>query len=225
MGSSGVRGCGAQVYAAAQAVWQAERSVTGVLLPVAAGDAAGMAPQQRKNLSDYSHAKFKGTSTGCSEAVALEHPCGAAIPHPALHVQVRYAALRLAVRRCGGCPRRAGVSASRRERGLAIDEERWGAPGRSQGLRCPRCWRYRVKLPFTSLVCTKASRQPCPPVRRLSGVVTDAAWLHDITHILEPATRQPLCAKNVLFMVRARWDRRGHQSRGVSPCRAPAPLQ
>lgn len=37
-----------QVHAAAQAVLRAEQSVTGILLPVAAGDATGMAPQQRK---------------------------------------------------------------------------------------------------------------------------------------------------------------------------------
>jgi zinc protease len=37
-----------QVHAAAQAVLRAERSVTGMLLPVAAGNATVMAPQQRK---------------------------------------------------------------------------------------------------------------------------------------------------------------------------------
>ena len=37
-----------QVHAAAQAVLRAEQSVTGVLLPVAAGDPTGMAPRQRK---------------------------------------------------------------------------------------------------------------------------------------------------------------------------------
>ena len=37
-----------QVHAAAQAVLRAEQSVTGVLLPIAAGDPTGIAPRQRK---------------------------------------------------------------------------------------------------------------------------------------------------------------------------------
>jgi hypothetical protein len=144
MGSSGVRGCGAQVYAAAQAVLRAERSVTGVLLPVAAGDAAGMAPQQRKNLSDYPHAKFKGTSTRCAEAVALEHPCGAAIPHPALHVQVALC------RTTPCCAPLWRVPAARWSLGKpprARTGHRRGALGSTRafsGVACPRCWRYNA---------------------------------------------------------------------------------